>query len=65
MSAPGRKADGDNRPVSGISAPRGAPSGDESPDVPGFRTWRGVYWFVFACFVLVVVVLALFSRAYA
>jgi hypothetical protein len=27
--------------------------------VPGFRTWRGVYWFVFACFVLVVVALTL------
>ena len=33
-----------------------------SPGVPGFRTWRGIYLFVFAIFVLVVVLLALFSR---
>jgi hypothetical protein len=38
---------------------------DESPDVPGFRTWRGFYLFVFACFVAVVVLLALFSRLFA
>jgi len=24
---------------------------DKSPGVPGFRTWRGVYWFVFGFFV--------------
>jgi hypothetical protein len=38
---------------------------DESPGVPGFRTWRGVYLFVFAFFILVVVLLALFSRLFA
>jgi hypothetical protein len=38
---------------------------DKSPDVPGFRTWRGVYLFVFAFFVLVVVLLTLFSRLFA
>ncbi len=38
---------------------------DDPPGLPFFRTWRGVYWFVFACFVLVVVALALFSRHYA
>lgn len=38
---------------------------DESPGVPGFRTWRGVYFFVFVCFVAVVVLLALFSRCFA
>jgi hypothetical protein len=38
---------------------------DEAPGVPGFRTWRGLYWFVFGCFVLMVILLALFSRAYA
>ena len=32
------------------------------PGVPGFRSWRGVYWFVFGCFVWVVVLLALFTR---
>ena len=38
---------------------------DESPGVPGFRTWRGVYLFVFGWFVLVVVLLAIFSRVFA
>ena len=38
---------------------------EESPGVPGFRTWRGVYLFVFAAFVLVVIGLAILSRVYA
>ncbi len=38
---------------------------DDSPGLPGFRTWRGVYLLVLACFVLVVIGLALFSRAFA
>jgi len=38
---------------------------DESPGVPGFRTWRGIYLFVFAAFVLVVILLAVFSRLFA
>ena len=38
---------------------------DESPGVPSFKTWRGVYLFVFAFFVVCVVLLALFSRAFA
>lgn len=37
----------------------------ESPHVPGFRTWRGIYIFVFGAFLLLVVALALFSRAFA
>ena len=41
------------------------PPDDESPGVPGFRTWRGVYLFVFGCFVLVVVALTVFTRYYA
>jgi hypothetical protein len=42
------------------------PSTDEgSPGVPGFRTWRGVYFFVFGWFVLIVVLLALFTRVFA
>jgi hypothetical protein len=40
-------------------------SSDESPGVPGFRTWRGVYLFVFAAFLLVVILLAVFTHAYA
>ena len=42
-----------------------APRDDDPPGVPGFRTWRGVYWFVLTCFVLVVVALTLFSRYFA
>jgi hypothetical protein len=38
---------------------------DESPGVPGFRHWRGVYVFVFAAFVLVVIGLAILARVYA
>jgi hypothetical protein len=33
--------------------------------VPGFRTWRGVYWFVFGCFAAMVLALTLFTRFYA
>ena len=33
----------------------------EPPEVPGFRTWRGVYLFVFAWFVLVVIFLTAFT----
>lgn len=38
---------------------------DEAPDVPGFRTWGGVYGFAFAVFVGVVVALTFFTRAFA
>lgn len=47
---------------------RAAADGDgesEAPRVPGFRTWGGVYLFVFGAFLLLVVALALFSRAFA
>jgi hypothetical protein len=37
----------------------------EPPDVPGFHTWRGVYIFVFAWFVLVVVFLAVFTGIFS
>jgi hypothetical protein len=45
--------------------PLSTPPDDESPGVPGFRTWPGVYWFVFGCFVLFVALLTIFSRVYA
>ena len=34
----------------------------EAPGVPGFNTWRGVYLFVFGWFVLVVVLLTVFTE---
>ena len=33
----------------------------EPPEVPGFRTWRGLYGFVFGWFVLVVILLTAFT----
>jgi len=37
----------------------------ESPGLPGFRTWRGVYLFVLGWFVLVVALLAAFTRFFS
>ena len=37
------------------------PSEAEPPHVPGFRTWRGVYLFVFGWFVLVVILLTVLT----
>ena len=38
---------------------------DEITGLPGFRTWRGVYLLVLGTFILVVIALTLFSRAFA
>jgi hypothetical protein len=38
---------------------------DASTGLPWPRTWRGVYLFVFGCFVLVVIALTLFARFFA
>ena len=46
-------------------ASRHRPGGEEPPEVLGFRTWRGVYLFVFVWFVIVVILLAIFTRAFA
>ncbi len=46
------------------TSPLAEPS-DDRPEVPGFRTWRGVYWFVFGWFAAVVVALTIFSLVYA
>ena len=46
------------------SSPDSLPD-DKSPGVPGFRTWRGIYVFVFIVFMLVVGLLTLFSRWFA
>jgi hypothetical protein len=48
-----------------MSSPPEPGTSDESPGVPGFRTWRGVYLFVFLWFVLVVALLAMFSRCFS
>lgn len=34
---------------------------DEDTGLPGFKTWRRVYWYVFATFVATVVLLAIFT----
>jgi hypothetical protein len=41
------------------------PPDDDAPGVPIFRTWRGVYLFVLATFVVVVLALTVFTRVYA
>jgi hypothetical protein len=46
------------------------PRPDEAPDteppgVPGFRTWRGLYLVVLGWFVLVVVLLTVFTRIFS
>jgi hypothetical protein len=45
--------------------PQPSAAADENPGVPLFRTWRGVYTFVLGCFVVVIVLLTIFSRTYA
>ena len=37
----------------------------EPPDLPGFRTWCSVYLFVFGWFVLVVILLTVFTRIFS
>ena len=37
----------------------------EPPGVPGFATWRGVYLFVFGWFVLVVILLCVFTATFS
>jgi hypothetical protein len=37
----------------------------ELPDVPGFRTWRGLYLFVFGWFVLVLALLTVFTAIFS
>lgn len=39
--------------------PRPAPPPEEAPEVPGIRSWGGVYTAVLGVFVLMVVLLAL------
>lgn len=39
--------------------------GSEQPSLPGFKTWRGVYIFAAACFVVYVVLLTVLSRAFS
>lgn len=41
------------------------PPDDGPPGVPGFRSWCGVYAFVFLAFVAVVVALTVFTRVFA
>lgn len=37
---------------------------EEQPGVPGFRSWRALYAFVFAVFVACVIALAVFSQVF-
>jgi len=40
-------------------------SHEEPPELPGFRTWRGVYLFVLGWFAVVVLLLTLLTRAFS
>lgn len=55
------------KPLPPGEAPRlsGQPCDEASPGVPGFRTWRGIYLFVFGCFVTYVALLTVFSWFFA
>lgn len=48
--------------MSRLPPERSTDSAADTPRVPVFRTWRGLYGFVFAFFVLDVVLLAAFTR---
>jgi len=37
----------------------------ELPGLPRLRTWRGVYLFVLACYVLYLILLTVLSRAFS
>lgn len=50
------------KPAPNPSARPSAP--EDAPGLPGFRTWRSVYWFVLGTFAVVVLALTLFSRFY-
>lgn len=49
-------------PTEGTRSPS---TDDEITGLPGLRTWRAVYVFVFLAFAVVVAALAIFERVYA
>jgi hypothetical protein len=69
MSAPNRSTGGGTPPARRAAKTTGEgalpPSVDESPGLPGFRTWRGVYLCVLGVFALVVAGLTLFTRIFS
>jgi len=62
-----RKSDADTNRIHGNNSSnlQSSSDGSEPPSLPWFRTWRGVYVFVGACFVLYVVLLTVLSRAFS
>lgn len=40
-------------------------SDNEATGLPGLRTWRAVYWFVLAVFVVTVTLLAVLTRTFS
>ena len=55
----------ENRSSTRSSPPDAAGTNGGDPDLPWFRTWRGVYLFVIGCFVFYVVFLAVLSRVFS
>jgi hypothetical protein len=41
------------------------PADSEPPGLPGFRTWRGLYLFVFGWFLLVLALLTAFTAIFS
>jgi hypothetical protein len=57
---------GENDPPLPAAPPKGCVTADgEPPGLPGFRSWRGVYLFVIGSFVLYLLFLTVFSRAFS
>lgn len=48
-----------------MTPPEKTQSNDAPPQVPGFKTWRGLYVFVVIFFFITVAALTVFSRVFA
>jgi hypothetical protein len=57
-------ADGQSA-VSRVGDAQPPDSQEVSTGLPWFHSWYGVYWFVLGCFVVYVVLLTVFSRAFS
>ena len=58
---------GEDNATRADDAPRGPSSGarDGTTGLPWLRTWRGVYLFVFGCFIVYVVFLTVLTHAFS
>ena len=54
-----------NRPRTASPPEDAVAGGSRAPGLPWFGSWRGVYLFVIGSFVLYVILLTVFSRAFS